>query len=168
VYLLTRELQGDPDTMERYVGSKGIVVVHDGDDSNGAAPKYQLLWPTGGNSVRLTAHKPQMVPGQNWFQFDEKPGLEKLVLIVSPKPLDVERLFPGAGRAEAPAAHNDTNDDVLGQLRKDIEAMDKNSVVEDTSSKGICVGDCNNYVAPQNPANPYLVVIDLRHFRSTR
>ena len=59
-----------------------------------------------------------------------------------------------------------SNDDVLGQLKKDLEAMDSNTAsVDPTASKGICNGECSSYAAPRNPNSPLLKVIDLRHFR---
>jgi hypothetical protein len=173
VYLLHRELEGDPDSMERYVGAKGIVVVRDDDNRRPPSSKYQLLWPTGGDNVRLSGRQPQTVPGQGqYFQFDSTPGLEKVVMVVSPKPLDLERDFPGAGKRDDSARRddsrrrNDSDSDVLGQLKKDLDAMESNTAsAEGSSSKGICVGECDSYSAPRNPAEPFLVVIDLRHFR---
>jgi hypothetical protein len=174
VYLLQRELVGDPDAMQRYVGSKGIVVVRDDDNKKPpASAPYHLLWPANGENVRLEARRPQTIPIQAGlqFEFDNQPGLEKIVLVVSPKPMDLERDFPGStrgGSATAPPAgkRNDSDDDVLAQLRKDLDAMDRNTAsAEATASKGICVGECASYSAPRNPANPFLVVIDLRHFQ---
>jgi Domain of unknown function (DUF4384) len=166
LYLLQREIEGDPASMEQYVGAKGIVVVRDEDDKRPASSKYQLLWPVNSSSVRLTGHQPQTVPSQGqFFQLDNRPGLEKIVMVVSPKPLDLESEFPGATGA-APRKRNDSDADVLGQLRKNLDAMEGNTASSAAvESKGICVGDCNSYSAPRNPSDPFLVVIDLRHFR---
>jgi len=166
VYLLTREIEGDPDSMQRYVGAKGIQVVRD--DDRRSQPKYQVLWPTNGENIRLAARQPQAIPNRQYFQFDNNPGLEKIVLVVSPKPLDIDREL--AGTPGPPPRGNggrkDSEGDVMGQLTRSLAAMDSNAAsAEPVASKGVCVGDCASYSAPKNPSDPYLVVIDLRHFR---
>ena len=46
-----------------------------------------------------TEYQTQTVPvGRQYFQFDNEPGMEKVVLVVSPKPIDLERDFPGYDR----------------------------------------------------------------------
>jgi hypothetical protein len=169
VYLGLRSMEGDPDTMEHVVGAKGVIVVRDEPGKRPAAEsRYHLLWPNDGRNVRLAAHQAQTVPASGqYFEFDASPGMEKIVLVASPERMDPEKLFPGARLQKQPAgSHDDSNDDVLGQLRKDIETMDHNTAsVSDPSSKGICVGPCDNYSSPRNPTDPFLVVIDLRHFQ---
>ena len=160
VYVLHRAVEGDPDRMEQYAGAKGIIVT--GGD-NKADQRYQVLWPTSG-AVKITANKAQSMPsGNQFFEFDAKPGLEKIVLVVSPQPIDVAKYFNVAGNANSGSGgRKDKDEDVLGQLT----AMDKNTVsVADATDKGICVGSCDGYSAPRDPGKPFLVNIDLRHFR---
>jgi hypothetical protein len=172
VYFLHRQLNGDPDSMERYTGAKGISVVRDEDNRAPAPSGFTLLYPSNPSGVRLTARQPQRVPGNgDYFQLDTNPGVEKIVLVVSSQPLDMSgfvkkrsRTQPGGG------SRNDSDNDVLGQLRKDIEAMDANTVTvnDQPSAKGICVGTCDGYSAPRNPGKPFLVNIDLRHYAASR
>jgi hypothetical protein len=170
VYLLHRQLEGDPDSMERYTGAKGISVVRDEDNRAPAPSGFTLLYPSSGN-VRLTAREPRALPNNSeFFQFDTNPGLEKIVLVVSNSPLDMSGFVKKRSRTQSGGggnSRNDSDNDVLGQLSKDIEAMEANTVTvsDQAGAKGICVGDCNGYSAPRNPGKPFLVNIDLRHYR---
>lgn len=175
VYLMHRQLHGNPDSMERYVGSKGIITVRDDDNSGRSSGNYTLLYPQSG-SIKLTARQAQQVPARDSFELDTDTGIEKIVMVVSPTPIDVRRLFNVQNGAPSNQGNNggnagrkprnDSEDDVMGQLRKEIESLSANSTSEhETNSKGICVGDCNSYSAPRNPQKPFLVTIDLRHYR---
>lgn len=174
VYLLHRQLEGDPDGMERYTGAKGITVVREGDSrAPQASGSFTLLYPTKG-SVRLSGRQPQTIPANGeYFQLDTKSGIEKIVMVVSPYEIDMSRFTrtpapSGGGNGNGNGSRNDSNGDVMGQLSKEIAEMDRNSVSvsDEPSAKGICVGDCNGYTAPRNPGKPFLVNIDLRHYRS--
>lgn len=158
VYVLHRTLDGNPDQMERYTGTKGIRTIHEEDRSSHGSGKYRLLYParnTGEDNL-LRSRRPTVVPegGRNFFQMDNDPGIEKLVVVVSPKPVDIARLF---NLTTERGNSNDSDPDIDNQL--------KGAVDNTVDSKGICVAPCSEYAAPRASGKPILVNVDLRHYR---
>jgi len=167
VYVVNRSVEGDPDQMGALLGTRGINVVNQGPGAREGAPGLQLLWPAQGGNARLAAGQAQSVPGPTqYFEFDTKPGLEKIALVVSPYPVDPSKYFPGLPGAPQPSASNreDTNEDVLAQLQ-DLRSLESNTATDSGTNRGICVGDCSQYSAPRNPAQPFILTVDLLHAR---
>jgi hypothetical protein len=170
VYVVNRSVEGNPDALGPMLGTRGINVVDQNVAAKPGAPRLQLLWPGRGGGARLAAGHPQTVPGGGqFFEFDQNPGLEKLALLVSPYPIDPGRLFTGLGGSTTPAgsgagSRQDTNADVLSQL-DDLKSLDGNTATDPGNSRGICVGDCSQYSAPKNPAQPFVLTVDLLHAR---
>ena len=157
VYVLHRTLDGNPDQMERYTGAKGIRVIRDEDRSSNTAGKFQLLYParnTGMNN-RLTGRKAKIVPENGGgFQMDQDPGIEKLVIVVSPTQVDVSRMFSLTSAKPGTVRREDSDADLDNQLK----GAEDNTM----NSKGVCVGDC--YAAPRAAGKPIIVNVDLRHY----
>jgi hypothetical protein len=159
VYFLLRSIDGNPDSMDQVAGSKGITVVREEKKPS----NYQLIWPVNGKSTRLAAHQAQTVPGKGkFFQFDDQQGLEKVVMLFSPQPLDMNVLFP---RTSGSSGRSAPTGEALAKTKTQIEAMDANTTSSDTADRGICVGECETYSTPKNPTDPFLVVVDLKHYR---
>ena len=168
VYVVNRSVEGNPDALGAMLGTRGINVVDQNANASAGAPKLQLLWPARGTNARLAGGQPQSVPGATqFFEFDTNPGLEKISVLVSPYPVDPGRYFTGLARVSPPSAagnREDTNADVLSQL-EDLKSLDGNTATDPGASRGICVGDCSQYSAPRNPAQPFVVTVDLLHAR---
>jgi hypothetical protein len=153
VYILNRTLNGDPDALK----SKGIEMIQSEDrekpPSADRAP-YRLLYPspkdTGSNF--LAAHQTHSIR----LRMDQNPGVEKMLIVVSAKPVDLSHEFnlktgdmvtvkpapkpapkPGPGGGGA-GARIDTNDDALARLnQKLIDFGDNAEVAHSDSQRGI-------------------------------
>jgi hypothetical protein len=168
VYVVNRSIEGNPDALGSLLGTRGINVVNQGTAARPAAPNVHLLWPARGTAAQLAAGQPQSVPGAGqFFQFDMTPGLEKLAVLVSPYAVDPARFITGLPGASPPSGQRnreDTNTDVLSQL-DDLRSLEGNTATDPGNSKGICVGDCSQYSASKNPAQPFVLTVDLLHAR---
>jgi hypothetical protein len=120
----------------------------------------QLLWPPANGNALVAGRTAQTIPGpKQFFEFDANPGMEKISLLVSPHPVDLSVYFPSLGRP--PATRLDPKQEVLAELR----AVDANTTTEPGIARGTCVADCSQYSAPKDPAQPFIVTVDLIHVR---
>jgi hypothetical protein len=169
IYVIHHSIEADPARAERYTGARGIEIIRD-EDRASKKESYQLLFPNqaSGQNNLVGAHSLKTVPGTDtgYFRMDEHPGLEKLVVIVSSKPLDMGAYFDprtgklrGAPDAAAPRGKNDTDDDVIGKLSRSLIDYSGNANVQ--SAKGIEIVD--GYAAPKDGAKPMVVLVDLKH-----
>lgn len=171
VYVLHRTINGEPERLSRYAGPAGIEVIRDDDRRQSGEARYQVLFPAArtGKANRLASRKVQTVPtGEVFFNMDDKPGIEKLFVIVSDSPLDISR-WPGvAGEVGGEASNSnnerrrssnrdDSDDDVTSRLKR----YSQNS--EMTYSKGI--GVVEGYGIGIDRAKPMVFQIDLNHYR---
>lgn len=170
IYVLHRTVEGAD--ADKYAGERGIEVIRDDDRKNKNKESYQLLFPNNvsGQSNLIKAHNVKSVPtaDRNYFVMDTNPGMEKLLVVVSPKPIDITKYFDvktGKMRDDSGSTagnrkpKNDTDDDVLGQLTRTLLDYSGNSTVE--SAKGIDVVD--GYASANSGSKPMLVTVDLRH-----
>lgn len=148
IYVLHRTLRGD----ERSLQSKGIEVIRGEDrrDRSGSRQRYSLLYPAPGRrpaAVRAGASV-QLPSRDGYFVMDDEPGIERVYLVASERPIDVLRYFdPEDGRQRTgrpPAGGGGSiEDDVLDQLNARLASWVGNADVamadEDATSKGIDV-----------------------------
>jgi len=169
IYVLHRTIDGT-DT-DRYAGQRGIEVIRDDDRKKERKDSYQLLFPnnTTGQSNLIKAHNVKAIPTADgsYFRMDNNPGLEKLLVVVSSKPIDIAKYFDvktgkmrdGESGGANRKPRNDSDDDVLGQLTRTLLDYSGNSTVQ--SAKGIDVVD--GYASANSGGKPMLVTVDLRH-----
>lgn len=166
VYVVNRTLAGDPGTLR----DKGIERIRDDDRRErprGSA--YKLLYPMKNDPRVAEANKPFKLTG---FRMDEKPGVEKMFIVVSAKPIDINRYFDvasGDQRKPRPGGdagrRDDTDDDVLDQLNKDLADWSQNA--ESALPKGI-ERDPEGYGVVRDPGKPGVVELTLLHFPARR
>ena len=188
VYVVHREFEGDPGSRElqRLAGPMGINVVRDDDrrrrrpgerpGSGRSGEAYQLLFPTreSGSSNRLSAKKVHTIPAQRdlYFTMDDRPGIEKLYLVTSDKPLDISEHFTLDGRlrrgngGSGRTPRDDTDDDVLSQLSAKLASYGSNAESEYVNAKGIQLErERDNYGSGRKPGEPFMNEVDLAHHR---
>lgn len=171
IYILLRSVNANPAMLEKYSGKRGIDVIRDEDQRATAVSTtttttttatttttggYQLLYPTqqSGTGNKVAAHTTKTVPGGDatYFRMDKKPGMEKLLVVVSDKPLDFSPYFDMvSGKLRANAA-------VSVQLSQRLVDYSGNSQI--SSSRGI---EVESYASAAVVAKPMLVPVDLRH-----
>ncbi len=166
VYVVNRTLPGDPGTLS----SKGIERIRDEDRrERPRTGPYKLLYPMKNDPKVADPNKPFTLAG---FKMDDRPGVEKMFILVSAKPIDITRYFDvngdqRTGRRPAGGGGNreDTDDDVLDQLNKDLADWSQNA--ESALPKGI-EREPEGYGVVRNPAKPGVVELTLLHFPASR
>ena len=175
IYVLNRTLRGD----ERSLQSKGIEVIRGEDrrDRSGSRQRYSLLYPAPGRrpaAVRAGA-RVQLPSRDGYFVMDDEPGIERVYLVASERPVDVLRYFdPEDGRQRTgrpPAGGGGSiEDDVLDQLNARLASWVGNADVamadEDAASKGIDVagyGIVKEDDRPGGSSRIAAVEVSLRH-----
>jgi hypothetical protein len=167
IYVVNRTLSGDPGTLN----SKGIERIRDEDRRDRPrTTQYKLLYPMKNDPKVADANKPFKLAG---FRMDDKPGVEKMFIVVSAKPIDISRYFDvngdqrtgGGGRDRG--RRDDTDNDVLDQLNKDLADWSQNA--DSALPKGI-ERDPEGYGVVRDTGKPGVVQLSLLHFpkRSTR
>lgn len=187
VYVVHRTFEGDPrsDRVRRYAGPKGIEVVRDenrrrdrssdGDRSGSGRgnASYQLLFPTEktGRSNRLKARTLYTIPSDRstYFTMDDNPGIEKLYLVVSEDPLDIQDHFDlSDGRvrrreSSGSGRRDDSDRDVLDRLTTRLADYGGNAAT--SFPKGINVENVDGYGIGVERGKPLMVEVDLAHHR---
>lgn len=152
IYVLNRTFSGDPSQL----ASKGIERVRDEDQSTRpSGPTYRLLYPLNREGNKMRANYWAVLPGEGAtasFTMDSQPGVEKLYVVVSSKPLDLNRYFrieDGELRdarrqpteRNQPVANGprrqDSEEDVLSQLNKELAEFSANGESAFMETKGI-------------------------------
>jgi len=152
VYVLNRTLRG---------GDKGLGVLRD-DDLRVAPPTADLPRLVYGPQ-RMSPGKSQLAPKAGALRFDSEAGIEKLYVILSPTPIDLEKQFRPDGQMF-----------IEGEGAKGLRALDQrlldwsaNAEIappENTSGKGV-EHDPNGYCVGRRPNEPLVVEITLWHTR---
>ena len=170
IYVLHRTLRGD----ERSLRGKGIEVIRGEDrrDRSGSRRRYSLLYPAPGRrpaAVRAGA-RVQLPSRDGYFVMDDEPGIERVYLVASERPIDVLRYFdPEDGRQRTgrpPSGGGSIEDDVLDQLNARLASWVGNADVamadEDAADKGI---DVTGYgIVREGPGSGVgAVELSLRH-----
>ena len=134
-------------------------------DPVAAAKVYRLVYPSqaGAAGKRLEPGRTYPIPSASLFmRMDGTPGVEKLFLIYSSKPLNLVQHFAAAGekvliasapvtnppvRAQTPPGKPaseqavDTDDQILARLDDDLKTYGANAVIaRNNSEKGITIG----------------------------
>lgn len=170
VYVLNRTLSGEPSELSR----KGIERIRDEDrrPAQRARDQYKLLYPLGSDPKTTAANQAFRLPV---MKMDSQPGVEKMFIVVSEKPIKIADYFdvsgdqrgrtsppPSAGRDTGGDRHVDAEDDVLNQLNKNLVAWKENS--ETALPKGV-VRDSEGYGVVRDTAKPGMVEVSLQHHR---
>ena len=171
VYLLNRTFNGDP----QQLAAKGIDRVRREDSSRRPdGPTYRLLYPLKSDSNRVAANRWVVLPGEDNFSMDNRAGVEKLYIIVSSKPLKLSDYFnvesgeirngsasSGSGNT---SRRNDSDDDVLGQLNKQLAEYAENAQIAILEEKGITrTSDPGSYGVVRDSGKPAQFEVSLRH-----
>jgi hypothetical protein len=156
IYILLHSVAADPANLDRYAGTRGIEVIRDEDQRAPAIDSWKLLFPTqeAGTNNLVSARAVKAIPsaGTAYFRMDKKPGMEKLLVVVSPTPLDFGAYFDTrTGKLRNGA------EDVVGRLSRCLIDYGGNSRL---SSSGI---EVDAYAAASSASKPMLVPVDLRH-----
>jgi len=124
---------------------------------------YTLVYPASGNRL-LRPGVVNTIPGPSQLlEMDEVPGIEKLLIIVSPRPIDLGKYFDAATgklrNSPVPASgqgKKDSPSDVLGKLNNDLAGMAANSdaVEADVPARMIVFVPANNPSKPSPTAPP--------------
>lgn len=159
IYVLNRTLPGHPETLRKYTGAKGIALVRADDQKKEPKERFELVFPKGPSSEALRKAGKQVVPGNGKrLRFDDQPGIEKLVVLVSLRPLDVAKYFPLQAAGNAGAGN-----------QAEIAELERNTMIsEPASQREICLDGCAHYSAPRDPAKPFVVNVDVLHYPAKR
>jgi len=148
VYVLNRTLVGSPDELR---SNRQIRLVPDPAADPGPTPgtqaapgrvppAYSLVYPQSGDRL-LKPGVVNLIPGsQMALEMDENPGVEQLVLVVSPRPLNIATMFNRTtGELKAPpktgsSGQLDSISDVYTKLTRDLAEMARNAEVEEPAA----------------------------------
>jgi len=159
VYVLNRTFAGEPGELSR----KGIERIRDDDHGGrGSKEKYKLLYPLGKDPKTTSASAPFRLPVMH---MDDQPGVEKMFIVVSAKPIKIDNYFDVNGdQRRSPSAgggrHVDSEDDVLDQLNKELVSWKDNSEI--VQAKGIS-RDSEGYGVVRDSAKPGMLELTLQH-----
>lgn len=153
VYLLNRTALGDPQSTP-----KGVNVA---DDLRVKLTTFRLLFPTNqaGTENKIAAHSLQAIPkkGNPPFIMDKESGEEQLFLIVSAKPLAIDKYFEPQDGTLRPEWNDERN------LIETLRSLESNTEV--SASKGIGVDSSGTARSQQKPI---LVSVNLKHYSKTQ
>jgi hypothetical protein len=194
VYVLNRTFVGSPDELKT---SRQVRLVPNGPEAGGSAgeqeqaakgkPVYALLYPRTGSRM-LKAGVRTTLPGSTMaLEMDKHPGVEHLILIVSPTPLRIRSLFDSTtGELRvANAIREDSAIDVAAKLDAQLAAMANNVEAEESATPARSIvfmpvqdgevkpspappllkpPDTTSVAAPKRPGQPFLVDVILAHY----
>lgn len=165
VYVLNRTFVGSPDELK---SNRQIKLVPDqaapAGQAGAAAPQgspYSLVYPAKGATRILRPGVVNIIPAPGQLmEMDENPGVEKLLMIVSPKPIDLSRYFDGASGqvrstpSAAAGGKQDSPADVLSKLNAELTTMAGNAEVAESSDRAISFVPISSPKPPAQAANP--------------
>ncbi|MBV9506153.1 MAG: DUF4384 domain-containing protein [Acidobacteriia bacterium] len=182
VYLLNRTFSGQPDVLRSNHRIRLMPPPNASpqqslpDDARSTA--YTLVYPPSGHRL-LRAGEIQAVPDANMaMEMDEHPGMEQLLLVVSPTRLifpelpDTSNLFEQrlrqmANNTDAVEASANTPPLVLQPSVGDFPAAPRSAVVNKRSPRPPATAGSlspEGISAPKNPREPFLVEVVLAHY----
>ena len=140
VYVLHRTVDGDAAKVERYAGTRGIEVIRDEDRNGRKTDSWDLLFPNSrsGRENLVRANVLTSIPSASdeFFRMDENPGMEKLTVIASQHPLELEGYFDIAtGKLRA-----GSGDDTRIRLARFLMDYSGNSIA-DSATRAIEIVD---------------------------
>jgi hypothetical protein len=152
VYVLNRTLNN---------GDKGIAAIRDEDIQRPpvAADAPRLVF----GPEKISRGAARRAPKSSALRFDLNPGIEKLYVILSPKPLHLESLFGPEGRMLVDDGHRDS----LRNLDNDLSTWAGNSeyaAPDKEGAKGIAQ-DNYGYCVERRPNEALMFEITLAHSR---
>jgi hypothetical protein len=142
LYILSRTFVGPPDELRssrqiRLVPNPAPGTVTPSSPPS-RAPAYSLLYPPSGDRL-LQAGEVNLLPEASMaLEMDEHPGVEHLVLVVSPTPLKIASMFnPTTGELRVPggaaAGQQDRATELQTSLNHELAEMARNTEVEESS-----------------------------------
>jgi hypothetical protein len=134
VYVLNRTLNGD---------DKGIATLRDEDQRRPPSPAElpRLVF----GPEKLNRGTARLAPKTGALRFDNNPGIEKLYVILSPKPLQLDVTFDPEGRVLSDDSHRDAVENLDRRMAEwasnaDVAVPDKNGAKGlDHDNYGYCV-----------------------------
>ena len=147
--------------------------------TKGSSGKRKLLFPYNGAKDRISAGETFRIPtGENWFVFDDTPGREELVFVMSNKPIaELEQGHqasptssssapppPATAPAATPAASSASNPTAKTDEQEILEALNSRALkrgrdlyLEDKS------GDVYVTTSPEQLSQPIAIPLILKH-----
>ena len=143
--------------------------------TKGSSGKRKLLFPYNGAKDRISAGETFRIPtGENWFVFDDTPGREELVFVMSNKPIaeleQANQASPAANSsappppAAAPASTPSGNTTAKNDEQEILEALNSRALkrgrdlyLEDKS------GDVYVTTSPEQLSQPIAIPLILKH-----
>jgi hypothetical protein len=143
VYILNRTFVGSPDELRsnrqiRLVPNQNPEAAQGPNSPTSSSPAYSLVYPPSGDRL-LKAKEVTLLPDSSMaLEMDEHPGVEHLVLVVSPTPLKITSMFnPTTGELRVPesgaAGQSDRASEVQATLNQQLAEMARNVEVEESS-----------------------------------
>lgn len=150
VYVINRTITG---------ADKALEVVRD-EDGNRVPPPSEMPHLVFGPE-KVEPGKFRSVPKTAAMAFDATPGIEKLYVILSPQRIpELEQDFGPQGNVNT----RDTDASALHNLDKSMAAWSNNAKqAVPMAAKGVVLDDPDGYSVQQNPGEPILAEITLRH-----
>ncbi len=115
---------------------------------------YKLLYPRGtSDSNPVRADQKVALPRDNYFQMDQAPGEEKMIIVVSRSPIEIGRY-----------CDIETGNCSTATLEPDLRNWNKNAVsAEAPDSRGIEIEPRESVGIAQDSGRPMVLVLDLIH-----
>jgi hypothetical protein len=141
VYVLNRSFTGNPEAL----ATRSMALVKEEDDRRGntEASPYALVFPEAGKHFVVKAGVGHPVPPRGLtLRMEGEPGVEQLLVVVSPHPLDITTAFdPETGRLRPTGTRSvgGSDADVLGQVNSELVEMEANTV-ETRSFDEVAIG----------------------------
>ncbi len=156
VYVLNRTVAGSS-------LSRGIDV-----EPASKARAYKLLHPRGKpDSNRVGGDRTVVLPPDDYFQMDQTPGEEKVIILVTRNPIDIGKYFNIETGDYSPAVRSDSGGDIEGQLNRDLHLWSENAEFAEapnsSDSRGIQVDRVESVGIARDSQKPMVLVLDLNH-----
>lgn len=185
LYVLNRTITGSPGRIRATAG-RGIHLANSGKptevtaeqeeamlaNESASASEYRLVYPATHSRM---SREWVTVPSGTLFEMDNNPGLEQLLIIISPRPLtDFAKVLASSGRSAAAPERLRTQQIVRGELARmaansetEEAAIDTRGILIDNlpnqQGKSVPRRDSSSHTAPIEAAQPYLVELTLIH-----
>lgn len=158
VYVFNRTITGDPDE----IAPRSLVLEDEiRQDGTAVLRGVRLLYPEPGQVARLRANVHTAIPARGKaLTLADPVGVEKLYVVISPRPLDLSTLADATPTAEAvppaPAPSNDSASDVDARLSRfiDIAGNTDNWISQNESRDILEVDASGNIVQTGQPVLP--------------
>jgi hypothetical protein len=156
VYILNRTVTGSSLT-------RGIDVVPASKTGG-----YKLLYPgEKSDNNHVAPDRPSVVPHGGFFQMDQTPGEEKMIIVVSRSPIDVGKYYDLKTGDSLSAFRSDSDGDIEAQLSRDLQSWSENAefaqAPDSSNSRGITIDRVESVGIARDAKKPMVLVFDLIH-----